>query len=116
MRARRSIALVLVTAFLGTSGLPWLADRHEFNDDPHWAVQVGDDAGHHATVGVAGEVDDDHCLVCHLQRTLRTASKPSQGFHHSLLPFVTPCSSTPRRTFTSIAGPAGVRGPPYFSI
>jgi hypothetical protein len=112
MRSRRAIAFVVLVTVVGSFGLPWIADQHQFNDDPHWAVDISRDDAADARIGVSREADDEHCLVCHLQRTLRTASRPSQTRVTCLLQsLVAPVSTVPA-TRLAVTRPPGARGPP----
>lgn len=79
MRAPRAVAIVLLTAFVCAFGVPWLGDAHQFNDDPHWSVRIGNDAAGTPVVEPHRSGDGDHCEVCHLLRIMRTASRPSQA-------------------------------------
>lgn len=112
MPFRRAIAFVVLVTVVGSFGLPWIADRHQFNDDPHWAVDVGARGAPGAKICVSLEFDDDHCLVCHLQRTLRTASRPSEARVTCLLQSVASPVSTVPSTQAAITRPPGARGPP----
>lgn len=113
MRARRTIALIVLTALVGGLGLPWLGDSHEFNDDPHWVVvglEVEHGEGPSVDAGLPG--DETHCEVCHWLRTMRTADRPAQaGLFASVLPVEPPVSVDPGTRNTSLRI-LGARAPP----
>lgn len=116
MHIRRSVALVLLLAFAGSSGLPWLAGSHGFNDDPHWVVQLASNSSDCARLDVAKELDDDHCQVCHLQRTLRTAARPVPLGHSRIFRLVAPPATAEPGTRAAASWRPDVRGPPPSSI
>lgn len=113
MLQRRISAMVVLAALLGSLGLPWIADSHRFNDDPHWAIAAagGTDASAVISNGTAG--DESHCEVCHWLRTMRSADRVAPTtFHPDVRPVVQPASPLSRtaaaslRTFAARAPPA----------
>ena len=112
MRFRRPVAIVLLAAFFCGFGVPWLSDTHQFNDDPHWVVKLGTDANAGARLGAQREGDESHCAVCHLLRTMRSASRPLQAVAVRDVRQVLPPHVTDPRTRAAVTRPDGARAPP----
>lgn len=74
MRAQRAIAAVVLAALLGSLGLPWIGEAHQFNDDPHWAVALAADPAAPPALTSDQAGNDAHCEICHWLRTMRTAA------------------------------------------
>lgn len=113
MLHRRLSALVVLAALVGSLGLPWIAESHQLNDDPHWAVTpVGYDAAP-AVVSTGTAGDESHCEVCHWLRTMRSADRVAPTtFQPDVRAMVPPASLSSRtaaaslRTFSARAPPA----------
>jgi len=112
MRARRAIALVLLTAFVSGFGVPWLAGDHRFNDDVDGEFIQLSASSDIAVVAEADPGTADHCLACHWLRSLRTASRPAAAA--ALQPFLLltpPVVFSPSLRSGAVSAP-GARGPP----
>lgn len=110
--ARRSIAIIVLTALVGGLGLPWLGETHRFNDDPHWAVAYGVDHGGVPVLNTDQPGDDTHCEVCHWLRTMRTAARPAQLVLFRDVRSVVPPASPAPRTRAAAPGVLSARAPP----
>jgi hypothetical protein len=115
-RSRRQLtALLALCAFVASFGLPFLAPRHAWIDDPDsgWTVVVPA-LGHHAPQ-VAAAIptrDAGHCAICHWMRALgnsmvgATAGSPA-------LDAAQPPLAERRTAVVSAPAPAGpARAPP----
>jgi hypothetical protein len=112
MQARRATALFVLAALVGSLGLPWFGDAHRFNDDPHWAVALGNDCGAEALWTDADPGDEAHCEVCHWLRTMRTATQVSPTtVVHDVRPLAQPATSD-SRTLTFSLRSRSARAPP----
>ncbi len=112
MRAQRAIAIVVLAALVGALGLPWLGETHQFNDDPHWAVDYGDDHGAGPAIDTDQPGHEAHCEVCHWLRTMRTADKPAQLTLVRDVRLVVPPASPDPRTRAASLRALSARAPP----
>lgn len=110
--ARRTIAIVVLAAFVGGLGLPWIGETHQFNDDPHWAVAYGADHGADPVLDADQPGDDTHCEVCHWLRTMRSAARPAQvTLFRDVRQMVPPAALDPRTHAASLRA-LSARAPP----
>ena len=112
MRAQRAIAVVVLTAFLSGSGGAWLIPGHQFNDDPDCDLILTGDAAAAPGLQAAQVRDKHHCAICHLSRTIRTASRSvAAGVVPTVWQVAQPATTDPRtRAVSSHA--LGARAPP----
>jgi hypothetical protein len=116
MRVRRTIASVLLTAFVSGFGLPWVSAGHRFNDDIDGEfIQTRTSSGV-ATFTEPDSGTPEHCLACHWLRSIRTASRPAGVAPFQLvLILIPPVASGP--SLRSVAGPIfSARGPPASAL
>jgi hypothetical protein len=112
MRARRGIALVLLTVFLSGFSLPWLAPDHRFNDDIDGEfIQTGSSSDV-ATLGDADLGTADHCLACHWLRSIRAASGLAASTAFQTFLILTPPLAFDPSLQTVAVQVVGARGPP----
>jgi len=98
------------------SGCAWFITGHQFNDDPDCDLILTGDAG--ATPRLQSEQarDSHHCEICHLFRSLRTASRSmSARVGPDVRQVVAPGSIDPRTRAASLRA-LGARAPPSFFL
>jgi len=112
VKPKRLIAFVVLAALVGGLGLPWIGSDHQFNDDPHWAVDYGADHGEGPVWDAGQPGDESHCEVCHWLHTVRTASRPAQISLFRDVRLVVPPSSLDPRTRAASLRALSARAPP----
>lgn len=115
---RRSIALLVLAAFVSAQGAVWSVISHVSGDDAACAAIDGVQfiaIGHPDAVQVkegAPATAVEHCAICHLQRAVHSArlAKVASGFVTPVL-FSAPVESSPAIALVVIPG-FSPRGPP----
>jgi hypothetical protein len=112
---RQLTALLALFAFVASFGLPFLAPRHAWIDDPDsgWTVVVPALAHHAPQVATATPTREaGHCAICHWMRALGN-SMVGASAGRSALDAIRPRLIEVRTVVVSAPAPAGpARAPP----